>query len=258
MPVRNETPEPGIALVTIERPEKLNALTSGMLRDIVCIFDELEADPEVRVIVLTGAGERSFCVGADLGEHIPQITSTGNPDQQAIFPDPVLRFFSQVFKPIIAAVNGYCIGGGLEILQGTDIRLSVPSATFGLGEVRWGVVPRAGSHVRLPRQIPWAVAMEMLLTARTIDAERAREIGLINRIVQPEHLMEEAMELAEIVRDNAPVAVQTAKETVVRAMQLDAAFALEHSLTQRVFRTDDAKEGPRAFVEGRQPEYRGR
>jgi len=144
------------------------------------------------------------------------------------------------------------------MLQGTDIRIAAPHATFGLGEVRWGLVPGGGSHIRLPRQIPWAVAMEILLLGRTITAERAREVGLVNEVVPMERLQERAIEIAELLCTNGPVAVRTAKEISVRAMNLEPGFVLEGALSEKAFATEDAKEGPRAFLEKRRPEFKGR
>ena len=165
---------------------------------------------------------------------------------------------SDVYKPIIGAVNGACIAGGLELLQGTDLRIAAEHAVFGLGEVRWGLVPAGGSHVRLPRQIPWAVAMDLLLTGRSITAARACEIGLINAVFPADRLMEEAHGLAEVICRNGPLAVRTAKEIAVRSMSLETPFLLESALCARVFSSEDAREGPRAFLEKRQPQFHGR
>jgi enoyl-CoA hydratase len=154
-------------------------------------------------------------------------------------------------------VNGFCIAGGLEMLLGTDIRIAAEHATFGLGEVRWGVIPAGGSHIRLPRQVPWAIAMELLLTGGTIDAQRAYDVGLINRVVPADQLIPAAMEVAETICKNGPLAVKTAKEIAVRSLNLEAGFVLERSLSQKVMRSEDAKEGPKAFMEKRPPEFTG-
>ena len=163
-----------------------------------------------------------------------------------------------MFKPIIAAVNGFCIAGGMEFMQGTDIRIAAEHASFGLGEVRFGLVPTGGTHVRLPRQIPWAVAMELLLTGENIDARRACDIGLINRVVPREQLMDEALRIAEKICMNSPLAVRTAKEIVVRQANLEPGFVLEKAIGARVFGSHDAIEGPKAFMEKRKPEFKGR
>ncbi|MCR8547584.1 enoyl-CoA hydratase-related protein [Salipiger sp. P9] len=243
-----------VAIVTFDRPKVNNSLTPDMMAGLNAAFDDFNRDDSLRVAILTGAGDKAFCAGADLEQTIP-IMASGNFDQ--LMGDPSKRFFSDVFKPIIGAVNGFCVAGGMEILQGTDLRIASENAVFGLGEVRWGLVPGGGSHVRLPRQIPWAVAMEMILTGHPISAERAYQIGMINKIVPQEDLMTEARKLADVICQNGPMAVQTAKEIVVRSFALEAPFAFESHLTKKVFASNDAKEGPRAFMEKRKPVYSG-
>jgi len=146
----------------------------------------------------------------------------------------------------------------MEFMQGTDIRIAAEGASFGLGEVRWGIIPTGGSHIRLPRQIPWAVAMEMLLTGKPISAERAYDIGLVNEVVAFEDLMPSAMRWAEAICANGPLAVRTAKEIAVRSQNLEPGFVLEKALGQRVFDSEDAKEGPRAFAEKRPAKFTGK
>lgn len=247
-----------VAVLTLNRPERYNSVTPEMRTGIRAAFAEAEADDEVWVIVFRAEGEKAFCAGADMGSTVKDLTATPESQLREVVPDPTKRHFSDVFKPIIAAVNGICTAGGLEMLQGTDIRIASANARFGLGEVRWGIVPLGGSHVRLPRQIPWAVAMEILLTGDMIDAERAREVGLVNRVVPLADLHDTTMALANRLCENGPLALRTAKESVVRSMQLDAAFANDFYLASRVFYSEDAKEGPKAFKEKRKPEYKGR
>lgn len=242
-----------VAVITIDRPAKLNAYTPEMFHEMMEHFEKFRTDKSLRVAVLTGAGSRAFSAGADLGKTVSKLTD-GAPRH---FPDITKRFFSDIYKPIITAVNGLCTAGGVEMMQGTDLRLAVPHATFGLGEVRWGITPGGGSHVRLPRQIPWAIAMEILLTGQPITAERAYDIGLINKIVEPGDLMDEALALARTISANGPLAVQAAKEIAVRAMTLETPFQLEYYISDRILKTEDAKEGPRAFAEKRTPRYRG-
>lgn len=244
-----------VALFTIDRPESMNTLTPEMFRGIVEGFQQFEADPELWVAVLTATGERAFCAGAEMGGTVPDILAGRTPRP---FPDPTKRWFSDVFKPIVAAVNGHCVAGGLEMLLGTDIRVAVPEATFGVSEVRWGFVPAGGSHVRLPRQVPWAIAMELLLTGQRISAERAYQVGLINAVVARERLLESALEYAELLAANAPLAVRTAKEIAVRGLGLEGPLALESLTSQRLFSTEDALEGPKAFKEKRKPDYKAR
>ena len=243
-----------IAIMTINRPEAHNAFTAEMLRAMDAAFADFNDDPDLWVAVLTASGDKAFSSGMDLKEAIPLLQS----GDELGYEDHTKRPFSDVFKPIIGAVNGYCIAGGLEFLQGTDLRVAAEHATFGLGEVRWGIIPTGGSHVRLPRQIPWAVAMELLLTGRPLDAQRAYEIGLVNRVVPAEALMDEALSLAETICKNGPLAVRTAKEIAVRSLGLERSFVLEKALGQRVMDSEDAKEGPRAFAEKRKPDFKGR
>ena len=243
-----------IALMTINRPETMNALTTDMLRAMDAAFDDFNEDPELGVAVLTGSGKESFCAGMDLGQALPAVIE----GDQAGYEDPLKRPFAHIFKPIIAAVNGYCIAGGLEFLQGTDLRIAAEHALFGLSEVCWGVSPSGGSHVRLPQQIPWAVAMELILTGENIDASRAYGIGLVNKVVPGDQLMREAMALAERICRNGPLAVRASKEIAVRAMRLEPGYLLEKTLFEKITQSEDAREGARAFAEKREPRFRGR
>jgi enoyl-CoA hydratase/carnithine racemase len=243
-----------IAIVTINRPEAMNSFTAAMLTGLEDAFAAFNEDPELWVAILTAAGDKSFSTGLDLKEAIPMLTG----GDALGFEDTTKRQFSDIFKPIIAAVNGHCIAGGMEMLQGTDLRIAAEHATFGLGEVRWGIIPLGGTHIRLPRQIPWAVAMEMLLVGHPIDVGRAYEIGLINQIVPADELMPAALKLAEKMCQNGPLAMQTAKEIAVRAFELESGFVLEKALGARVLASEDAKEGPRAFAEKRKPRFTGR
>lgn len=245
-----------VAVLTIDRPAKLNALTIEMLDQLREHSHAVETDPDVWVLVLTGAGDRSFCAGGDLQQLLPRIADDG--DDSLLSPDPSQRFFSRVYKPIVAAVNGICIGGGLELLLGTDIRIASREAVFGLGEVKWGLIPAAGTHVRLPRQIPWAIAMELLLTGETISAERARECGLVNEVVEPAAVLDRALEVAGRIARNGPLAVRTAKRIAVDALALESGFRLESALNSVVLRSDDIREGLAAFAERRPPRYQGR
>ena len=243
-----------IAIMTINRPEAMNAFTADMLRGMDAAFEDFQNDDGLWVAILTASGDKAFSSGMDLKEAIPMLQS----GDEMGYEDHTKRPFSDVFKPIIGAVNGFCIAGGMEFLQGTDIRIAADTATFGLGEVRWGIIPTGGSHVRLPRQIPWAIAMEMLLTGRNLTAQRAYDIGLVNEVVPADQLMETALKWAETICKNGPFAVRTAKEIAVRALSLESGFVLEKALGARVMQSEDAKEGPRAFAEKRKPEFKGR
>ncbi len=243
-----------VVTVTINRPEAMNSLTAEMSAALDAAFDEFTNDDGAWVAILTGAGDRAFSAGFDLKEAIPRLLA----GDFMGYEDPRKRQFSTVYKPIIAAVNGACIAGGLEMLAGTDLRIAAGHATFSLGEVRWGLVPMGGSHIRLPRQLPWAVAMELLLTGESISAQRAYDVGLLNKVVPLPELMPAAHALAETICKNGPLAVRTAKEIAVRALGLEAGFVLEREVGARVIASEDAKEGPRAFAEKRPPDFTGR
>jgi enoyl-CoA hydratase len=244
-----------IALITLNRPKAHNALSIEAVILLADASRAVQEDDQVLVAVITGAGTDAFCAGGDLGELLPALTD-GHLD--ILVPEPTQRFFSTVYKPVIAAVNGHCLAGGFEILLGTDLRVASETAKFGLAEVRWGLVPGAGTHVRLPAQVPWAIAMQLLLTGESIDARRAYDIGLVNEVCPQAEVLPRALELAERIASNAPLAVQTAKEIVHRALGHEQGFALEWALQHRVLNSQDAQEGPRAFMAGRRPHFEGR
>ena len=243
-----------VAVITIDRPSALNSLTADMLMGIEVAFKAFDDDPDLWVGILTATGEKAFSSGLDLKEAAPMLTG----GDQLGFEDWTKRQFSDVYKPVLCAVNGFCIAGGMEMLLGTDLRIASEHATFGLGEVKWGLVPLGGTHIRLPRQIPWAMAMQLLLTGKSIDAQRAYEIGLINAVVPADQLMETALDWAQKMCRNGPLAMRTAKEIAVRSLELESGFVLEKALGQKVLNSEDAKEGPRAFVEKRPAEFKGR
>ncbi len=230
--IRYETDGP-ILTVTIDRPDAHNALTMEMNDGLIDALNLFDADDDLLVAILTGTG-KSFCAGADLGSLIPKVTAG---DFES-WPDPASRY--------------------TEILLGTDLRVASTNASFGLGEVKWGLVPAAGSHVRLPQQAPWPIAMELLLTGKPLGAERMREVGLLNAVVEPEELMATARKYAETICRNGPLAVRTSKAIARRALQLESAYVIEHYMAAKVFASDDAKEGPKAFMEKRRPEFTGR
>ncbi|OAK56200.1 enoyl-CoA hydratase/isomerase family protein [Rhodococcoides kyotonense] len=244
-----------IAIVTIDRPRKLNAMTRSMIDDFRTATSELDADPSVRAIVITGAGERSFSAGGDLNTLLPPAMDAADDLLNPVTTD---RFLSSVFTPVIAAVRGLCIGAGFEILLGTDIRVASTDAAFGLPEVKWGLVPGSGTHVRLPQQVSWPVAMKLLLTGESIDAQTALTIGLVNETVASDRVLDRALEIAGVVAKNGPLAVRTAKEIAVRALDHHGAFALEHALNSRVLGSNDAREGVAAFQQKRDTTFVGR
>jgi enoyl-CoA hydratase len=243
-----------VTVITINRPEAMNSLSMEMLLGIEEAFADFNDDPDGWVAILTAAGDKAFSSGLDLKEAAPMLTG----GDTLGFDDTTKRQFSDVFKPIICAVNGFCIAGGMEMMLGTDLRIAADHATFGLGEVKWGLVPLGGTHIRLPRQIPWAIAMQLLLTGKNIDAQRAYEVGLVNEVVPAAELMPTAMKLAERMCRNGPLAMKTAKEIAVRSLELESGFVLEKALGARVLASEDAKEGPRAFAEKRPAKFTGR
>jgi enoyl-CoA hydratase len=243
-----------VAIITIDRPEAMNSLTADMLLGIEEAMTMFNDDPDLWVGVFTASGDKAFSSGLDLKEAAPMLTG----GDQLGFEDWTKRQFSDVFKPIICAVNGFCIAGGMEMLLGTDIRIAAEHATFGLGEVRWGLIPLGGTHIRLPQQIPWSICMQLLLTGKNIDAQRAYEVGLINEVVPADQLMPTALEWAQKMCKNGPLAMKTAKEIAVRSLELESGFVMEKALGQRVLASEDAKEGPRAFAEKRPANFTGK
>jgi enoyl-CoA hydratase len=249
----------GVARVTMDRPEALNAMDLEMSLALAVTWEDLAQDDDVRVIVLTGSGDRAFCAGADLKTLLPLITSGGFQEGVGAEGNVFVKSVP-LYKPVIAAVNGDAIAGGTEILQATDLRVAVEGARFGLQEVRWGLFPAGGSTVRLPQQIPYCHAMEILLTGRLLTSEEALQIGLINKVVARDELEEAVEQWVKALLRTGPFAQQKVKQSVLSAFgrTIPEALAVEAAIAQEVFRTDDAVEGPRAFVEKRAPVFNGR
>lgn len=244
----------------MNRPEARNALSGEMLAIMREAWDTVDNDPQVRVCILTGAGG-AFCAGADLkamtASHPGDSFQSSGWDLSVI--DGLLKG-RRLTKPLIAAVEGPAVAGGTEILQATDIRVAGESARFGVSEARWGLFPLGGSAVRLPRQIPYTVAADLLLTGRHIKAAEAKEIGLIGHVVPDGQALAKALEIAEMIAANGPVAVRAILRTIreTEGMAENDAFKLEAGIGMEVFRSEDAKEGPRAFTEKRKPEFKDR
>ncbi len=248
-----------IAIVTMNRREALNAMDDDMMEELSDAWMDVRDDRNIRVAIITGAGKTAFSVGGDLTTFLPKIIDADLRDLQSDTRplNAVLRGFD-LYKPVIAAINGYCFGGGLEMLLGTDIRVASENAVFAVMEPTWALFPGGGTTVRLPRQIPYCRAMEMLLTANQVTAQEACEIGLINKVVPREELMPTAMQYAEKLCSNGPLAVQAIKESVLRGLALDAAYSIERLMSMIIFDTEDAKEGPKAFMEKRPPVWKGK
>jgi enoyl-CoA hydratase len=249
-----------VLIVTMNRPHARNALSGPMMALMREAWDEVDSDPEIRACILTGAGG-AFCAGADLkamtATHPGDSFRDGGMDVTVI--DPLLKG-RRLTKPLIAAVEGAAIAGGTEILQATDIRVAGRSAKFGVSEARWGLFPLGGSAVRLVRQIPYTVAADILLTGRHITADEALRIGLIGHVVDDGQALAKALEIADMVAANGPLAVQAILATIrqTEGMPENEAFTVEARLGMAVFTSEDAKEGPRAFAQKRKPDFRGR
>lgn len=249
-----------VLIVTMNRPQARNALSGPMMELMRQAWDTVDSDPEIRVCVLTGAGG-AFCAGADLkamtSSHPGDRFQGGDLDVSVI--EPLLKG-RRLTKPLIAAVEGPAVAGGTEILQACDIRVAGASARFGVSEARWGLFPLGGSAVRLPRQIPYTVAADLLLTGRHITAAEALSIGLIGQVVPDGQALEAALEIAAAIAANGPVAVRAILRVIreTEGMAENEAFTLEAKVGMAVFASEDAKEGPRAFAEKRQPRFRDR
>ncbi len=249
-----------VLIVTMNRPQVRNALSGPMMALLREAWDRVDSDPDIRVCVLTGAGG-AFCAGADLKamtrSHPGESFRAGDLDMSAI---PALLKGRRLSKPLIAAVEGPAIAGGTEILQATDIRVAGESARFGISEARWGLFPLGGSAVRLTRQIPYTVAADLLLTGRHISAAEARQIGLIGHVVPDGQALAKALELADLIAANGPVAVRGILRTIreTEGLPENDAFRVEAEIGTAVFASEDAKEGPRAFTEKRKPNFRDR
>jgi enoyl-CoA hydratase len=269
MPIHYEVGDDHVAVITIDRPEARNSLDLYHFRDLANAWRQFRDSDDAWVAIVTGVAG-NFMSGADLKTYIPQITalqkqiSSGEVTevdgcQLRDGTDAVLRSLT-IFKPIIAAIDGPCVAGGMEMLGGVDIRVATSRAKFGVMEPKRGLFAGGGTTARLPRQLNYPAAMEFLLTAEAFPAERALELGLINEIVGEEELMDRARSWAARITANAPMAVQATKESVLRGIGVDLkeAYRIESELATKVFSSEDAKEGPAAFAEKRPPKWTGR
>ena len=248
----------GIALITINRPERLNAMDAEHYQALSRAWCQVRDDAAIRVAIVTGAGERSFTTGADIKSFLTAPTDLA--EMWLTQRDQLLNRGLEVWKPVIAAVNGYCLGGGMTLLLATDIRVASSNATFSLAEVKRGVIAGNGGTQRVLQQLPYAIAMEMLLTGDGIDADTAARWGLVNKVVPQAELLDTAFAYARKIAANAPLAVQAAKELALRSreMNLGTGLRIEAVINRMLSMTEDAKEGPAAFAAKRAPDFKGR
>lgn len=245
-----------IAYIKINRPEAMNALNLAVKNGLIRAFENVRDDNDIRVAVITGAGDKAFCAGEDIKEmktHDPEKVKENKDKWGVLRPDTIM-------KPFIAAVNGYCLGGGLELALCCDIRICSENAVFGLPETGIGVIPGNGATVRLPRFINRSIAVEMLLTGRQLDAGSAFNAGLVSHTVASPELVGKAEEIADSLVVRSPLAVSLTKETILRGpeMDFDDALGMEIEFNRYIRTTDDYLEGQRAFVEKRKPDFKGK
>jgi len=249
-------------IITINRPEAYNALNSEVWLGLADAWLSLKGDPDVWTVIVTAAGDKAFCAGADLketAERKAQAEKEGRPFVSAM-PEATPMRGLDMPKPVIAAINGIAVGGGLELALACDIRIAADHARLGLPEVRQGLIPGAGGTQRLTRFVPFGIALEILMTGNIIDAHEAYRIGLVNKVVPLNELMPTAQALADKINENGPLAVRAVKESAYSSLQvpLSEGVQLEKLLLSRVRQSEDAWEGPRAFAEKRKPDFKGR
>jgi E-phenylitaconyl-CoA hydratase len=250
-----------IVTITINRPEAMNSVDPETQQALVQAWTRFRDDDGVWVAILTGAGDKAFSAGADLKKLVPAAFATagGTSAHNSLGLGGITRGL-EIWKPMIAAVNGFCLAGGLEQALACDLRIASPNATFGLTEVRWAIMPGAGGTQRLPRAVPLAKALEMILMARALTAQEALQYGLVNAVVPLPELLPTARQWAERLCEVGPLAVRAAKEAVVRGLSLPLAdgLRLEAFLSSTLRGTEDAAEGPKAFAEKRTPSFKAR
>jgi len=269
MPIHYELDDDHVVRITIDRPEARNALDMEHFAQLRGAWERFGEDDEAWVAVVTGVGP-DFCVGADLKTYIPEITrlqarrkTEGITEVDGYRLDDGVKAVLRnvpLYKPIIAAVNGTCVAGGMEMLGGCDLRVAADTATFGVLEPKRGLFAGGGTTVRLPRQIPFPAAMELLLCADRISASRVLDMGLLNEVCPPDRLLERAYDYAHRITANGPLAVRKTKESVLRGLLVDMkeAYRIETAISAEVFSSEDAVEGPKAFAEKRAPQWRNR
>jgi len=258
----------GIAQLTLNRPDKLNTMTPEMVVRLAEAWRAVADDGSVRVAVITGAGEKAFSAGADLASLIPLLTGARQPEDEwderltanrRLLGQALMRS-TDFYVPVIAAVRGFALAGGTELALACDLRVAGTDSEFGLTEVSRGIIPAMGSLARLPRQISWSMAAEIMLVGDRISAADAYRTGLVNRLVTPEDVLPTALQLAIRMAENGPLAMRKAKEAMLRGSgrPLREAFKVETECAGAVMASQDAREGPRAFMEKRKPVFTGR
>ncbi len=257
-PVVLEERKDQTAILTLNRPEVMNSFNFAMLRGLQEKIDALRFDPEIRVIIITGAGNKAFCAGADLKE---RATLSDVQVKEFIF--TIRNLFTAVEylpKPVIAAVNGVALGGGTELALACDIRIAASTATMGLTETRLAIIPGAGGTQRLPRLVGRGKAKELIFTGRRVDADEALQIGLVNKVVPPEKLMDACLEMAAMICETGPIAIQQAKYAINYGLETDlhTGLAIESNAYWITIPTEDRLEGLAAFREKRKPVYKGK
>lgn len=250
MKIEFSSPTPHVALITVDNPPRYNAMTREMMSELARLWDELDTSDH-RCVIITGAGEKAFTSGADVSGDLSAEEEKARTINRALLKTSIFR------KPIIAAVNGVCAGGGIELLLASDIRVAADHARFGLPEVKWSIYPFGGATIKLIQQIGYVHAMDLILTGRLVSAEFARSIGLINRVVAPDQVLADALETADIIARNSPSAVQAVKQQISTtiAEHAQAREPLDQELGDAVRRSPYFEEGVRAFREKRDPEY---
>ena len=246
-----------VAIVTINRPEKRNALNIKTREEGAALLEELRSDDSVRVVVITGAGDKAFIAGADIAEFAGRTASM---QRDVMTGRSLFTAIDSFPKPVIAMINGYCLGGGCELALACDIRIASENASFGQPEINLGIIPGGGGTQRLTRLVGEGKAMELILTGEIIDARTAFSIGLVNHVVPPDQLEAKTMEIASRIADKGPIALRLAKEAVKLASRsnLDEGLRREVDLFALCFATEDKDEGVQAFLEKRKPEFKGR